>query len=1046
MSVSCGCYGSCAACGSAEIRRPGLSRLAYRLGEHATLLQQMKDGLSRPGRPALTRLTARQNDLSTALLDAAAVVGDIVAFYQERIVNEGYLRTATEPFSVMELARLVGHRPHPGLSASADLAFTVESTAETAFIPAGTKVSSVPGPGEDMQTFETSASLTARPPLNAMRPRLTRPLRLTPDLARRIPVLHVRGAMTGLQPGILLLFAFDGGLRILRTIHAVTPDGPADITRLTLVPMTWRDQPAVEIGKAIAPLLERSIERAAASHLARLSRFWKGRLDAIGNAGPDDLAGDLIVEPSFENMRAAESEMIGKFNAALDALDVREPAAVGKPFRGLPDFLGSTAAQLAATPASSGFMRRRLAAFPLKADSLDQRLRLISALQPELGSRLLAAVKEVSAPDDHAVTVHALRLRARVFGHNSQGIPILGGPENERSIVDYADWTPELVFSDVGGTAPDGEVSNIPDTEVPYVIYLDAPHLEIAQGGWAVVERADAPLSARRHRIFRLTRVDGEVSRRAYGMSGAAARLALRRDDREDERAGWFGGESDGEHRRERELGFLLIRETRIHTASERLVLAGEPIQDDVGGSSIELDCVLSGLEVGRALIVTGERTDVPGPDGKPLPGLVTSELAMVAAVEHDLAPPEGPERKDSENGFAPGETPHTRIELATPLAYTYRRSTVRIAGNVVAARHGEVRGEPVIYDPATRMSSIRDKPLTYVAAEVPSGALPAFELTVDGVRWRQVEDLLASGPEAHVYSLRTDQNGAASIAFGDGVHGAAPPTAPGAVMARYRVGLGRGGNIRPNQLSLLTARPLGVKEVTNPLPATGGADRDGPDQIRRNAPQSTLAFGRVVSVADIADFALNFAGVGKVHVTELAWHGVQVAHVTVAAADDAPLDEGSDLLDALRRSLARFGDPSLPVRVSPRRRLVLSLTLDLSVSTDRSFENVEAAVRARLGERFGFAAREIAESVVTSQIVAVAQSVGGVEHCRLGSAALISETDLLTGGSTGSDAPVPGRLPVRAARLEGRDIRVAELACIAPTVPETLILREIRP
>jgi hypothetical protein len=208
--------------------------------------------------------------------------------------------------------------------------------------------------------------------------------------------------------------------------------------------------------------------------------------------------------------------------------------------------------------------------------------------------------------------------------------------------------------------------------------------------------------------------------------------------------------------------------------------------------------------------------------------------------------------------------------------------------------------------------------------------------------------------------------------------------------------------------------------------------------------------------MADIADFTRNFPGIGKVCVTELAWHGMQIAHVTVAAADDAPIDTESDLLDALRRSLARFGDRSLPIRVSPRQRLVLSLTLDLAVLADRRFETVEAAVRAKLNERFGFDARELAQPVVTSEIVAVAQSVGGVDHCRLASAALISETDLLTGmppgpdapgpDAPGPDAPVPRRLPVRAARVEGKDIRPAELACLAPSVPETLVLREIKP
>ena len=39
-----------------------------------------------------------------ALIDACACVADVLTFYQERIANEGFLRTATERRSVLELA------------------------------------------------------------------------------------------------------------------------------------------------------------------------------------------------------------------------------------------------------------------------------------------------------------------------------------------------------------------------------------------------------------------------------------------------------------------------------------------------------------------------------------------------------------------------------------------------------------------------------------------------------------------------------------------------------------------------------------------------------------------------------------------------------------------------------------------------------------------------------------------------------------------------------------------------------------------------------
>ena len=71
----------------------------------------------------------------------------MLTFYQERIANEGYLRTATERRSILELARLIGYRLRPGVSASVFLAFTIEDGFD-AEIPRGTRANSMAGQGE----------------------------------------------------------------------------------------------------------------------------------------------------------------------------------------------------------------------------------------------------------------------------------------------------------------------------------------------------------------------------------------------------------------------------------------------------------------------------------------------------------------------------------------------------------------------------------------------------------------------------------------------------------------------------------------------------------------------------------------------------------------------------------------------------------------------------------------------------------------------------------------------------------------------------------
>ena len=172
--------------------RPGLPAIRYRRDTHPTVFAAMRSRLHRwtvpdgdgEGTRPLSELSTRATDDPVmALLDSWAVVTDVLTFYQERIANEGYLRTATERRSVLELARSIGYELRPGVAASAWVAFQVEEAdgAPTrATIPAGTPIQSLPAKdGELPQTFEVGAALEARRSWNALRPRLLRAQALT---------------------------------------------------------------------------------------------------------------------------------------------------------------------------------------------------------------------------------------------------------------------------------------------------------------------------------------------------------------------------------------------------------------------------------------------------------------------------------------------------------------------------------------------------------------------------------------------------------------------------------------------------------------------------------------------------------------------------------------------------------------------------------------------------------------------------------------------------------------------------------------------------
>ena len=279
MKTSCGCCsGPAILTPLATASRPGLTALTYRAGTWATFLRTMQARLSSPDFPELAALKTRDPaDPSIALLDAWAVLGDVLTFYQERIANEGYLRTDTERRSVLELAGLLGYQLRPGVSASTYLAFTIDEKAAPLTIPAGLAANSVPGPGEQMQTFETSDPLVARPAWNVLKPRQTRPQTSDTVISDG---LYLKGTSTGLKANDPLVVDLGQGEKFFH-IKSVRTDpakgwtivelpqtaAPARAAKAAAAGSGIRDQLLSPLVKAL--ILPPSIPPASPARLAR---------------------------------------------------------------------------------------------------------------------------------------------------------------------------------------------------------------------------------------------------------------------------------------------------------------------------------------------------------------------------------------------------------------------------------------------------------------------------------------------------------------------------------------------------------------------------------------------------------------------------------------------------------------------------------------------------------------------------------------------------------------------------------------------------------
>lgn len=1098
-------------CGCPEgVDRPpaaGLDALPYRAGTHASFLAAMLAALSGQrlpdGRRPLDRLTTRAtDDPAIAQLDAWAAVADVLTFYQERIANEGYLRTATERRSVLELARLVGYRLRPGVAASVFLAFTLEKDYRID-IPAGTRAQSVPAPGELPQFFETGEPLPARTEWNAIPARRTRPTFLSPFSGQG--TIYAAGAATNLKPNDTILFVCPGQ-RQPYTIQAVAADAAANRTRLDYRPygaapsyhgVTATDEPEeppgpplTRLGTVVAAL------RKDPAHPPP-SRFQLSRAVARTYGPESDLAPRLLtrIDPKLADTlytAYANASVTGtnQDRCGVEALRVSAaPFGHNAPLEVVQSYYASvqrrewTLAELTGTGrvliTSTDNDKTVTEAFGGTYDLVDT----VNPLRVEVsyaGATVTVDVRDiVRAPFGAANPVFTISL---ALGDREVTVEVEYRGEFSETRYDDA----ELVRVTVTFTGQENGIRVAPPAGGPGlevtvdsdstrqvspgepVMYVDgARTVSISlNGGLTVTHRTPALVGEEQFRTLSLDAVydritpgshvvvdrpDGApivaavervrtVSRADYGITARVTQLVLDQP--------WLTASDQS---------VSVLRGITVHAGGEPLDLAEEPIEDDVAGDEIELDALYDGLDAGRWLVVSGVRADVLDAESQPVDGIEASELVLLAGVTQDV---HRIRQHLTANGCGehtielPGDTLHTRLALSTPLSFRYRRDSVRINANVARATHGETHEEILGSGDGSRSQrfTLKRRPLTHLAAPTPKGVASTLDVRVDGVRWPERETLLYVKSSERGYETSTDDEQNTTIVFGDGTHGTRLPTGVENVTATYRSGIGRSGNVAAGRINSLATRPLGVKEVVNPRHASGGADPEGRDQARRNVPLATLALDRLVSVRDFADFTRTFAGIGKASATRLSDGRRELVHLTVAGDQDAPIDRDSDLYRNLLLALRQFGDPRVPLLVEPREAVFLVLVARVRVLPDHLWETVEPRIRAALLDVFGFDRRELGQDVLLSQAIAAVQAVAGVDYVDVDVFDGVTETDgadplalaaKLAALATGHGSP-KRRVAAEPARVDAGRPRPARLAYLNPALADTLILTEV--
>jgi predicted phage baseplate assembly protein len=1037
--------------------RPGLSHLAYRIGTYSTFLEQMTNQLARYD---LSDLKVRDaGDPAIALLDAWAMVADVLTFYQERIANEGFLRTATERRSLLELAALVGASLRPGVSASVSIAYTLDQNSVST-VPVGSRVQSLPQQDQLPQSFEVSGDLQAQASWNNLAPLLTRPQ----ILSTAAGTIYVKGLSTNLKPNDPLLVI--AGSSAVRTIATVDPEMPHDRTRIGLF-----DPPAAET-RTLAQAHNASVAELPSSRitsivrllhpLAKPSAASRPRSPEIERSVPDVFAPGSGIVPATVRLLKPEARA-QFFEAVRNATVTPDPTGEVHAFRVKAAPFGHNAPLKSVTDErgvvigteewplsgmisidvvlSTKLRRERDVGSVGEMEALFSDARKSVFVQVSMGSEKASQTVELPSTEssfavgrwqfDISFDHRTFRLKSDTAAwtceirHREENEP-LTVKINEASDLKIpvgqstesamnGEW---LRISTVHGVALRWEAALAADPLD--VIDLDSSYDQITPDSWVAINYAGSRAS-----VVRRVEDVQKVSVARYGLTGRVTRLRLNET--------WL---------RTTDLMLSALRSVTVLAQSERLEPAEAPIEnEDICGDSIELADFYGDLPVGRKLIVEGERNDIEGTSG-----IRGAELVTLAGV--DMLPPDG------DPAAYPGAHVHSRLQLATSLSYRYKRETVVVHGNVAEATHGETKHEVLGSgdgSKAMQRFTLKQGPVTYTKANTAGGTKSTLEVRVNGIPWKEAASHTDAGPFDRCFVTQTDDADKTTVIFGDGINGMRLPTGRENITATYRVNLGSIGNVPAGAISQLATRPFGVKAVASPLEASGGADRDAVGRGRSNIPRAVAGIDRLVSVDDYADFASMFGGVGQAMAIEVPGRRSQV-YLTVAGATWA--DNPFKRSDNLQRALAQAGDSNIFFEISPCELMLLIIAARVVVTSQRSWVDVEPDIRAALTGRFAYELRELGQSIALSEVIAVIQNVPGV------AAVSVTTFDSIAGSDTDLDSRLKQKLAslgtsLPASSIEVQPVRIhpvtlaplpAQLAFMSGNLPDTLMLSELVP
>ncbi len=331
--------------------------------------------------------------------------------------------------------------------------------------------------------------------------------------------------------------------------------------------------------------------------------------------------------------------------------------------------------------------------------------------------------------------------------------------------------------------------------------------------------------------------------------------------------------------------------------------------------------------------------------------------------------------------------------------------------GNIVLVEHGiSILGEPLPsvpsfgkYRPELRHTNLTySVPYDYTATQKwsasktleqnPRDALAPVRLIEANHQeeWTAQTDFFDSDRFTKGFVVEIENDRRAFLRFGSGKQGKQPLVGT-QFQAEYRIGNGIEGNIGRDAIAHVITYQQAITMVRNPLPAYGGCDPEGMEEVRLLAPRAFQSQERCVTpddyVAKIESHPEVQRAVATIRWTG-AWHTV---FITVERLGNSPVNE--KFCQRLRSFMEQFRIVGTDIRIEPPRFVPLDIEITVSLlpgyfpstvekTLNEQFSNMELP-DGQLGffhpDRFTFG-----QSVYLSQLITKVHDIPGVNQIQV--------------------------------------------------------------